>query len=88
MVTRPTIADLANAAGVSVATVDRVLNRRLKVSDDTLARLHELAVPAAPTTQAPPETGTVTTEGDVKEICMLYLREAEPQFWRICQVWC
>jgi LacI family transcriptional regulator len=39
MVTRPTIADLANAAGVSVATVDRVLNRRLKVSDDTAARV-------------------------------------------------
>ena len=31
------------------------------------------AVPAAPTTQAP----AVTTEGDVKEICMLYLREAQ-----------
>jgi LacI family transcriptional regulator len=39
MVKRPTIADLAAAAGVSVATVDRVLNRRLPVSDDTAARV-------------------------------------------------
>lgn len=35
MVTRPTIADLAKQAGVSVATVDRVLNRRLPVRADT-----------------------------------------------------
>ena len=35
MVTRPTIADLAKEAGVSVATVDRVLNRRLPVRGDT-----------------------------------------------------
>jgi len=39
MVKRPTIADLAAAAGVSVATVDRVLNRRLPVSDDTTSRV-------------------------------------------------
>jgi LacI family transcriptional regulator len=39
MVKRATIADLARAAGVSVATVDRVLNRRLPVSDDTAARV-------------------------------------------------
>ena len=39
MVKRPTIADLASAAGVSVATVDRVLNRRLPVSDDTAMRV-------------------------------------------------
>ncbi len=39
MVKRPTIADLATAAGVSVATVDRVLNRRLPVSSDTAQRV-------------------------------------------------
>ncbi|HTI01085.1 MAG TPA: LacI family DNA-binding transcriptional regulator, partial [Acidisoma sp.] len=39
MVNRPTIADLANAAGVSIATVDRVLNRRLPVSADTAQRV-------------------------------------------------
>jgi LacI family transcriptional regulator len=39
MVSRPTIADLARAAGVSVATVDRVLNRRLPVRGDTAQRV-------------------------------------------------
>jgi LacI family transcriptional regulator len=43
MVKRPTIANLARAAGVSVATVDRVLNRRLPVRDDTSARVVEAA---------------------------------------------
>jgi LacI family transcriptional regulator len=36
---RATIADLAEAAGVSVATVDRVLNRRLPVSETTAMRV-------------------------------------------------
>lgn len=39
MVKRPTISNLAQAAGVSVATVDRVLNRRLPVSADTSQRV-------------------------------------------------
>ena len=39
MVDRPTIADLAKKAGVSVATVDRVLNRRLPVRGDTAQRV-------------------------------------------------
>jgi LacI family transcriptional regulator len=39
MVKRPTIADLAQRAGVSVATVDRVLNRRLPVSENTAIRV-------------------------------------------------
>jgi LacI family transcriptional regulator len=43
MVKRATIADLARAAGVSVATVDRVLNRRLPVREDTVARVTEAA---------------------------------------------
>ena len=36
---RPTIADLAGEAGVSVATVDRVLNRRLPVREETTHRV-------------------------------------------------
>ena len=40
---RPTIADLAEAAGVSVATVDRVLNGRLKVREETARRVYEAA---------------------------------------------
>jgi LacI family transcriptional regulator len=36
---RPTIADLADAAGVSVATVDRVLNARHRVSEPTAGRV-------------------------------------------------
>jgi LacI family transcriptional regulator len=39
MVNRPTLHDLAKAAGVSIATVDRVINRRLPVSDDTAQRV-------------------------------------------------
>ena len=39
MVKRPTIHDLAAASGVSVATVDRVLNRRLPVREDTARRV-------------------------------------------------
>lgn len=39
MVKRPTIEDLAREAGVSVATVDRVLNRRLPVKEDTALRV-------------------------------------------------
>ncbi|HVM84636.1 MAG TPA: LacI family DNA-binding transcriptional regulator [Candidatus Binatia bacterium] len=40
---RPTIPDLARAAGVSVATVDRVLNRRLPVREVTVERVLEAA---------------------------------------------
>lgn len=43
MGSRPTIADLAEAAGVSVATVDRVLNGRLKVREETARRVYEAA---------------------------------------------
>jgi LacI family transcriptional regulator len=43
MVDRPTIADLATAAGVSIATVDRVLNRRLPVKGDTVRRVVQAA---------------------------------------------
>ena len=37
---RPTAKDLARAAGVSLATVDRVLNGRSGVTDDTIERVH------------------------------------------------
>jgi len=40
---RPTISDLARAAGVSVATVDRVLNNRLPVREETAQRVYEAA---------------------------------------------
>ena len=40
---RPTISDLSLASGVSVATVDRVLNRRLPVSQATAVRVAEAA---------------------------------------------
>lgn len=43
MASRPTIADLAKAANVSVATVDRVLNGRHKVREDTARRVYEAA---------------------------------------------
>lgn len=40
---RATIADLSREAGVSVATVDRVLNGRLKVREETAHKVHEAA---------------------------------------------
>ena len=43
MGSRPTITDLAAKAGVSIATVDRVLNGRLKVRDETSRRVYEAA---------------------------------------------
>jgi LacI family transcriptional regulator len=43
MVKRPTITDLARKAGVSAATVDRVLNRRLPVREDTAIRVVQAA---------------------------------------------
>jgi len=43
MVKRPTIQDLANASGVSVATVDRVLNGRHRVREETARRVYNAA---------------------------------------------
>lgn len=40
---RPTIADLARASGVSIATIDRVLNGRLPVREHTARRVYEAA---------------------------------------------
>ncbi|WP_196259640.1 LacI family DNA-binding transcriptional regulator [Pelagibacterium limicola] len=43
MARRPTIADLARKAGVSTATVDRVLNDRSNVHPDTVRRVYDAA---------------------------------------------
>ena len=43
MARRPTIHDVAREAGVSTATVDRVLNAREKVREDTARRVYEAA---------------------------------------------
>lgn len=43
MARRPTINDVAKAAGVSVATVDRVLNGRQRVREETARRVSEAA---------------------------------------------
>lgn len=43
MTRRPTIHDVAREAGVSTATVDRVLNAREKVREDTARRVYEAA---------------------------------------------
>lgn len=43
MTKRPTVTDLAKAAGVGVATVDRVLNGRLPVREETARRVYEAA---------------------------------------------
>ena len=43
MVSRPTIKDLAKQAGVSSATVDRVLNQRLPVSANTMEQVVQAA---------------------------------------------
>jgi LacI family transcriptional regulator len=40
---RPTITDLAKASGVSVATVDRVLNGRHRVREETARRVYDAA---------------------------------------------
>lgn len=43
MAGRPTIKDIAKEAGVSVATVDRVLNGRLKVREETARKVSDAA---------------------------------------------
>lgn len=43
MAKRPTISDVAKASGVSVATVDRVLNARSPVREETARRVYEAA---------------------------------------------
>jgi LacI family transcriptional regulator len=43
MASRTTITDIATAAGVSVATVDRVLNARLPVREETAKRVYDAA---------------------------------------------
>jgi LacI family transcriptional regulator len=41
---RPTVADVAREAGVSVATVDRVINRRARVKAETARSIHDAAI--------------------------------------------
>ncbi|BCH22138.1 LacI family DNA-binding transcriptional regulator [Mesorhizobium sp. L-8-3] len=43
MARRPTVSDIARASGVSVATVDRVLNGRLPVREETARRVYDAA---------------------------------------------
>jgi LacI family transcriptional regulator len=43
MANRPTIQDVAREAGLSTATVDRVLNGREKVREDTARKVYEAA---------------------------------------------
>ena len=43
MGSRPTISDVAAKSGVSVATVDRVLNARHPVREETTRRVYEAA---------------------------------------------
>ena len=43
MAKRPTITDLARVSSFSVATVDRVLNSRLPVREETARRVYEAA---------------------------------------------
>ncbi|MGP9789142.1 LacI family DNA-binding transcriptional regulator [Roseinatronobacter sp. NSM] len=43
MTKRPTVQDVARAAGVSVTTVDRALNGRLKVREETLRKIADAA---------------------------------------------
>jgi LacI family transcriptional regulator len=43
MSSRPTIEDVAREAGVSIATVDRVLNRRARVREETALRVYDAA---------------------------------------------
>ena len=45
MARRPTVRDVAREAGVSVTTVDRALNDRLKVREETLRKIAEAARP-------------------------------------------
>ncbi len=44
MAKRPTIEDVAKASGVSVATVDRVLNGRARVREETARRVYDAAI--------------------------------------------
>lgn len=40
---RPTVKDVAHEAGVSVTTVDRALNGRMKVREDTVRKIADAA---------------------------------------------
>ncbi len=52
---RPTIKDVAKASGVSISTVDRVLNGRETVRAKTVIRVHEAAKTLGFPIETPPD---------------------------------
>lgn len=63
MSSRPTITAVAKAAGLSVSTVDRVLNNRAPVKDQTAQRVLE----AAKATGYPVDTGRTTDTSELRQ---------------------
>ncbi|WP_274426926.1 LacI family DNA-binding transcriptional regulator [Chelativorans sp. YIM 93263] len=74
---RPTIADVAHEAGVSVATVDRVLNGRHRVREETARRVYE-AAQAVGYHAAALIHQRITAELPVMDFGFLLQKEAQP----------
>ncbi len=80
MANRPTITDVATAAGVSVATVDRVLNGREKVREETARRVYDAARQIG--YHAAPLIGQ-RLQSDVPEVRLGFVLHKEKQaFWQ------